>query len=103
MTATCGGLWHRGPAPKETFTRSQLAAMAAISSIFMDFRGFPQISWIFIDFMCFLMISWDFMDFGGLGGGPGVGCLTSCGDAVAACAAETLPLKKALLDSSWLL
>ena len=53
-----------------------------------------QISSIFIDFICFLMISWDFMDFGGLGGGPGVGCLTSCGDAVAACGGRVLSIKK---------
>ena len=57
------GLCGRNDAPKETFTRSQLAAF---SSIFIDFRGFHEISWIsciFIDLYVFLRISWDFMRF----------------------------------------
>ena len=58
----------------------------------MDLCGFIVI------FMNLAGFVWDFMDFGGLGGGPGVGGLTSCGDAVAACAAEMMPLKKPLLD-----
>ena len=44
----------RDVAPKETFTRFQLAA---VSSIFIDFRGFHEIfyrfSWISGDFMRF--------------------------------------------------
>ena len=58
----------RDVAPKETFTRSQLAA---VSSIFMDFRGFCKISWIsciFIDFEVFLRISYDCSRFHGFPG-----------------------------------
>ena len=45
--ASCGGLCRRGPAPKETFARSQLAA---ISSIFMDFYDFHRFSRDLMDF-----------------------------------------------------
>ena len=39
----CGGLWHRDAAPKETFTRSQLAASPLI---FINFNDFLEMSWI---------------------------------------------------------
>ena len=39
---TFAGLWGRDAAPEERITRLQLAA---ISSIFMDFRGFHKIPW----------------------------------------------------------
>ena len=39
--AVCGGLCRLDDAPKETVTRFQ---MAAVSSIFIDFRGFHKIS-----------------------------------------------------------
>ena len=47
LVAACGGLCGRGPAPVETFTRSQLAA---ISSIFTDFYDFHRFSEDFMDF-----------------------------------------------------
>ena len=55
--AASANVFHRDGAPKETFTRFQLAAF---SSIFMDFRGFHKISWIsciFMDLYVFLRIS----------------------------------------------
>ena len=67
----------QGPAPLETFTRSQLAA---ISSIFIDFYDFHE-------------FSYDFMDFEG----------RESRKPVAACAAEVLLLWKPVLDPSWLL
>jgi len=45
--ATCGPLWHRGPAPNETFARFQLAA---ISLIFLDFHNFYRFSCHFMRF-----------------------------------------------------
>ena len=54
VSTVCG----RDDDPKETFTRSQLAA---VSSIFIDFRGFPEISWIsciLMNFDVFLRIWW---------------------------------------------
>ena len=83
---------HRDDAPKETFTRFQLAAF---SSIFMDFRWFHEISWIsciFIDLYVFPWISWDFMGFHDFRGRR-----------FAAFANGMMPLKKPLLDPSWLL
>ena len=71
--------WHccRDAVPKETFTEFQLAA---ISSIFIDFRGLDEMSWSPIDFR-------------------GLGSKHLCHGI----AAEMLVLKKALPDSSWLL
>ena len=59
---TCYPLWGRGPAPIETFARSQLAAIID-SSIHQIWRWLAAISLIFFDFLCFLWISWDFIDF----------------------------------------
>ena len=53
---TLSNVCHRDAAPKETFTRSQLAV---ISSIFIDFRRFHEISWISTDYMDF----WGFHGF----------------------------------------
>ena len=87
---------RRGPAPIETFTRSQLPAISWIS---MDFHGFrsqlADISSIYIDFKIFMrfhefpQISMDFVDFHRFRS-PGSQPF----------AAEVLPLQKPLLDPS---
>ena len=94
--AASATLCHRNDAPKETFTRFQLAA---VSSIFIDFWRFHAISWnssIFMDFDVFLRISYDFVDFLWISRARGSQPLPPF-------AIGMMPLKKPLLDSSWLL
>ena len=55
--AACGGLCKRNDAPIETFARCQFAAIAAISSIFMEFIDFHEISWDVMRFHGFHEIS----------------------------------------------
>ena len=100
----------RDVAPKETFTRFQLAA---VSSIFMDFRGFhrfidssnhriwrlgwlARLGWAGWLFHRFSWISGDFMRFHGFQGSEVSRPLPTFANGM-------MPLKKPLLDPSWLL